>query len=107
MPLQVSENKWVQGAKVRGEGVYVCANSGACIAPDTCTCADGWSGFDCQTPLCRHLQPSGAVSACQNGGVCGNKDDCTCIQVRWYDALFTSRTLLVVGDVGDCDNMQQ
>ncbi|KAG5183802.1 hypothetical protein JKP88DRAFT_257596 [Tribonema minus] len=80
---QVSPDVWEQGLSlVRGEGVYVCANNGSCIAPDTCTCADGWGGFDCQTPLCRHLQPSGAVSACQNGGVCANKDDCRCAQAE-------------------------
>ena len=41
----------------------------------------GWAGFDCTTPLCRHLQyPSGYISACENGGVCKYKDTCSCIQ---------------------------
>ncbi|KAH8078539.1 calcium ion binding protein [Aureococcus anophagefferens] len=40
-----------------------------------------WAGFDCTTPLCRHLQyPSGYISACENGGVCKYKDTCSCIQ---------------------------
>jgi len=34
------------------KGVYVCANGGNCSAPDTCRCAEGWSGFDCRTPIC-------------------------------------------------------
>ena len=69
------------GGKIRGEGVFACKNSGSCIAPDICTCKDGYEGFDCSTPQCRHLQPSGAVSACLNGGVCIVKDLCNCVQV--------------------------
>lgn len=34
------------------QGYYACANSGQCIAPDTCSCAEGWMGFDCRTPVC-------------------------------------------------------
>ena len=33
-------------------GEYLCANGGACIAPDTCACDHGWIGFDCRTPVC-------------------------------------------------------
>jgi hypothetical protein len=72
---------WSQGPVVRGEGVYACYNGASCIGPDSCTCADGWDGFDCNTPMCRHLQPSGRVSACENEGLCQAKDDCKCIQV--------------------------
>ncbi len=42
---------WVAGPIARGEGVYAFANNGSCIGPDTCTCADGWGGFDCRTPV--------------------------------------------------------
>lgn len=69
-----------QGSKVYGEGVYACYYSGSCIAPDTCTCTDGYSGYDCSTPLCRHLQPSGKVTGCLNGGICVSKDKCNCVQ---------------------------
>jgi len=34
------------------QGVYVCANGGNCVAPETCVCAQGWVGFDCRTPVC-------------------------------------------------------
>ena len=68
------------GPKVSGEGIYVCYNSGTCLAPDICTCQDGYSGYDCNTPLCRHLQPSGKVTSCLNGGICSKKDHCDCIQ---------------------------
>ena len=75
------DDVWSYGAVVRGEGIYECANRGTCISPDVCTCMDGWAGFDCTTPLCRHLQyPSGYISACENGGVCKYKDTCSCIQ---------------------------
>ena len=36
------------------QGVYACANGGECVAPDTCLCKPGWSGYDCRTPVCRH-----------------------------------------------------
>ena len=50
------------------------------IAPDVCTCKDGYGGFDCRTPLCRHLQyPDEQVAACENGGVCKEKDTCECV----------------------------
>jgi sugar lactone lactonase YvrE len=34
------------------QGAYMCANGGACVAPDVCSCADGWAGFDCRVPVC-------------------------------------------------------
>lgn len=34
------------------QGRYVCANGGKCVAPDTCSCAKGWIGFDCRAPVC-------------------------------------------------------
>lgn len=72
---------WKSGPLVAGEGIFECYNFGSCIAPDVCTCRDGFSGFDCRTPLCRHQQASGKIVGCQNGGSCRNKDDCHCIQV--------------------------
>ena len=42
---------------VEGEGIFVCHNQGSCVAPDECSCTDGWAGFDCALPLCRHLRP--------------------------------------------------
>jgi hypothetical protein len=30
------------------QGVYVCANGGNCTAPNVCSCAPGWAGFDCR-----------------------------------------------------------
>ena len=38
---------------IGGEGCFRCANGGICVAPDTCDCSDGWTGFYCQTPTCR------------------------------------------------------
>lgn len=34
------------------QGRYTCANGGKCVAPDTCSCAKGWLGFDCRVPVC-------------------------------------------------------
>lgn len=80
--LDASAGTYVRGPKIYGEGIYVCYNSGSCLSPDICTCQDGYSGFDCSTPLCRHLQPSGYVSSCLNGGICSKRDQCDCIQTK-------------------------
>eukprot|EP00804_Cyclotella_cryptica_P001991 CCRYP_007413-RA/>CCRYP_007413-RA protein AED:0.05 eAED:0.03 QI:0/0/0/1/1/1/4/0/2016 len=74
------ENIWITGPEIAGEGIFECYNYGSCIEPDTCSCKDGYGGFDCSTPLCRHQQDSGNTVGCQNGGVCVEKDDCHCIQ---------------------------
>ena len=34
------------------QGAYMCANGGRCVSPDVCSCAEGWIGFDCRTPVC-------------------------------------------------------
>lgn len=84
------------------------ARRGSCVAPDTCSCPDGWAGHDCNTracvracspapscagrqsgrsychfhaALCRHRNAYGDVVSCQNGGLCSRKDRCTCVQV--------------------------
>ena len=71
---------WSSGPAIPGEGIFECHNGGSCIAPDVCTCRDGYTGFDCKTPLCRHQQNNGKVVGCLNGGSCQRKDDCHCIQ---------------------------
>ena len=53
-PNKVDDDTWIQGAVTPGEGVYRCHNGGSCLAPDTCSCPDGWDGYDCETPLCRY-----------------------------------------------------
>lgn len=34
------------------QGAFMCANGGQCVAPDVCSCANGWIGFDCRVPVC-------------------------------------------------------
>jgi hypothetical protein len=69
---------FLQGAVVNGEGIYACYNSGACVAPDTCACNDGWEGYDCNVPQCRHVNYYRQEVSCLHGGVCGGLDTCTC-----------------------------
>lgn len=79
---------WTAGGIIRGEGVFACFNRGSCIGPDVCTCRDGYTGFDCKTPMCRHQQVDGTVVGCLNGGVCVEKDKCQCVQtesVSWLE----------------------
>jgi hypothetical protein len=71
---------WELGPRLPGEGIYACYNGGSCLAPDLCSCTDGYEGGDCATPICRHLQPSLAVTSCLNNGICASRDDCVCIQ---------------------------
>ena len=80
--IQIDADTWEVGNVTRGEGVFACENSGSCLAPDLCSCTDGYEGFDCNTPLCRHLQPDGTVSSCSNGGICESKDACDCIRIQ-------------------------
>lgn len=63
-----------------GEGIYACYYDGSCLGPDSCSCMDGYEGFDCSTPLCRHLRLDSSVSTCINGGICVARDKCKCIQ---------------------------
>ena len=63
-----------------GEGIFVCYNMGSCLGPDLCSCTDGYEGFDCNTPKCRHLRPNGDVAGCVNGGICASRDECHCVQ---------------------------
>lgn len=74
-----SQGFWHRHAPPIGEGIYVCHNNGSCVLPDTCTCPDGWSGVNCNTPLCRHTNSTGAVVSCLNGGICASRDSCFCI----------------------------
>ena len=65
----------------------MCHNDGSCVSPEQCTCTDGWAGFDCAMPLCRHLRPYdfygtrnfGDISSCAIDALCVDKDDCLCI----------------------------
>lgn len=34
------------------QGTYACANKGKCVSPDVCSCAQGFIGHDCRTPVC-------------------------------------------------------
>ena len=42
--------------------VYGCDNGGQCVYPNNCTCAGGWEGPICTTPVCN--------PECLNNGVC-------------------------------------
>lgn len=81
-------NEWYTGGIFRGEGIFACYNGGGCIAPDVCNCRDGYTGFDCRTPVCRHIQSDGTVTGCLNGGVCTDKDVCECLRtssILWLE----------------------
>jgi hypothetical protein len=81
--VQSDEGKWIQGPAVPGEGLYACFNGGACTAPDTCTCADGWTGYDCNVPICSYTDVySNIIEGCKYGGVCYDVGKCACPMQR-------------------------
>ena len=41
----IATNTFTRGSVVTGEGIYACANSGSCLAPDICSCTDGYAGY--------------------------------------------------------------
>ena len=57
------ESAWTSiGGECVDEVLRGCYNNGTCVAPDTCRCADGWSGHDCSVPVCDE--------PCQHNGNC-------------------------------------
>jgi hypothetical protein len=95
--MQRNDTTWVQGAVVpRGEGIYACANLGACVAPDTCRCEPGWGGFNCSVPQCIFTAASGTRAlGCRNGGVCYAPNTCACPAVPSLLASLGAFSLLV------------
>jgi len=94
-----SEYKFLWGTTSPGEGVFECHHRGSCVAPDTCSCGDGWTGIDCNVPLCRFQRADGSVArGCQHDGVCVNKDTCRCAQVP--STLYTRFPSAPPGDTG-------
>ena len=94
---RAKESTLLGGAATGGEGCFRCANGGYCVAPDTCKCAVGWTGYDCRTPVCeisadRKLMielntfdikkiMDFEIDPCQSSkgyGNCTQPDTCTC-----------------------------
>lgn len=80
--VKLDQETWMKEPGEPGEGIYACFNKGSCIAPDTCTCGDGFEGIDCNTPTCRFRNTEGEIVGCQHHAVCVEKDQCKCIQTN-------------------------
>ena len=67
----ISIGEWVvEGGECIDHVIRGCYNNGTCVAPETCLCADGWSGYDCTIPICKQK--------CLHGGNCTHPNICTC-----------------------------
>lgn len=65
------DGRWDQtGGECVDEVIRGCYNNGTCVAPNTCRCAPGWSGFDCSVPVCEQ--------ECLHNGNCTLPNICTC-----------------------------
>ena len=60
-----------------------CMNGATCIGPDQCHCVKGWTGFQCEIPIC-------TIPCYSIGGNCTAPDTCTC-NAGWTDALCETR----------------
>lgn len=65
-----------------------------CTAPDVCTCKPGYTGNDCERPMC--------VQSCGQHGLCNQPDTCTC-DFGWFDANCTTPVCVqTCGNGGNC-----
>ena len=110
-----------------GSGCWMCANGGVCVAPDVCSCALGWAGFDCATPVCElfaddgiiaelhalrratvasfEVDPCRASTSPAPHGVCAAPGTCNCACVPgepWRDPLHRQLPAGVVYGSGGC-----
>ncbi|KAG6611367.1 Fibrillin [Phytophthora cinnamomi] len=81
-----------------GDGCYRCKNGGLCVAPDVCACADGWTGFDCSTPIYPCGTGGGRWGKEEvNGALVGQGNctlpmKCTCLCKKRYDKAICKAT---------------
>jgi len=54
-----------------------CSNHGQCSSPDNCTCDAGWTGEQCEIPVCFGNNATDPM-VCSGRGVCSFKDTCIC-----------------------------
>ena len=64
---------------IRSDNASVCGGHGTCEGMDTCQCAGGWEGTNCETPLpvCNGIRSDNA-SVCSGHGTCEATDTCQC-----------------------------
>ena len=55
----------------------ICSGNGLCSSTDNCTCANGYSGNECQTYSCNGVLSS-LSSVCSGYGTCIRSNECNC-----------------------------
>lgn len=62
--------QWDNAAECTAQCKFLCQNGGRCAALNQCKCLAGYTGLQCQTPIC--------ILPCLNGGVCQAPYSCEC-----------------------------
>ena len=53
-------------------------HAGQCIGPNQFSCQDGWTGTDCQEPVCFGT-PANTATVCSSHGQCISNNTCNCV----------------------------
>jgi hypothetical protein len=62
---------------------FVCSSNGMCLTHvKTCQCAEGWTGIDCEVPIC-DLKINGEFGVCNERGICISPNVCDCQVEGW------------------------
>jgi len=71
------ENSGRTCAQCFGAPSVQCSGHGVCEARDQCVCQRGYTGFECQYPICNGTI-STSSKVCMNRGTCQSPDTCQC-----------------------------
>ena len=63
---------------VSGGDSRVCSGHGKCLDTNVCSCQDGYTGTECQVPLCYGIPSTLTSSVCSGKGTCKGQDTCEC-----------------------------
>ncbi|EFC39035.1 predicted protein [Naegleria gruberi] len=60
----------------------VCSGHGQCKSPNNCECTNGFTGENCQTPICFGVNAT-SLDVCSQNGICNSPNTCEC-SYPWF-----------------------